>query len=91
MRISLPIASYHLLLSAFIEFMSRYPDIELDIDFSDQMVDLIDEGVDVAIRSGDLPDSRLMKRALPPVQLFLCASPEYLKRHPGLSESRYPR
>lgn len=81
LRISLPIASYHLFRAAFLAFMSQYPDIELDIDFSDQMVDLVDEGMDVAIRSGGLPDSRLMRRALPAVQLILCASPAYLERH----------
>jgi len=81
LRISLPIACYCLFRSAFLAFMSRFPDIELDIDFSDQMVDLIDEGVDIAIRSGELPDSRLMKRALPPVQQVICAAPDYLARH----------
>lgn len=81
LRISLPIASYHLFRSAFLAFMSHYPDIELDIDFSDQMVDLVDEGMDVAIRSGGLPDSRLMRRALPTVQMILCASPGYLEQH----------
>lgn len=81
LRISLPIASYHLFRSAFLAFMSLYPDIELDVDFSDLRVDLVDEGMDVAIRSGDLPDSRLMRSTLPPVQLILCASPAYLEKH----------
>jgi DNA-binding transcriptional LysR family regulator len=81
LRISLPIASYHLFQDGFLAFISKYPDIELDIDFSDQMVDLVDEGVDIAIRSGGLPDSRLMRRSLPTVQLILCASPAYLANH----------
>jgi DNA-binding transcriptional LysR family regulator len=81
LRVTLPIASYHLFQAAFLAFMSKYPEIELDIDFSDQMVDLIDEGMDVAIRSGGLPDSRLMRRSLPTVQLILCASPSYLAKH----------
>lgn len=81
LRITLPIASFQLFQSAFLAFMSLYPDIELDIDFSDQMVDLVEEGIDVAIRSGGLPDSRLMRRSLPSVQLVLCASPAYLERH----------
>ncbi len=54
--------------------------IELDLDFNDRIVDLIDEGVDVAIRSGQIPDSRIMMRALRPFQLLLCASPGYLER-----------
>lgn len=81
LRLSVPIVSYHLLLPVLPDFMARYPDIELDLDFNDRIVDLIEEGVDVAIRSGDLPDSRLMARALRPFQLLLCASPDYLERH----------
>ncbi|AMB85036.1 LysR family transcriptional regulator [Pseudomonas agarici] len=81
LRLSLPIASYHLFQSVLMAFMALYPDIELDIDFSDKLVDLIEEGFDVAIRSGDLPDSRLIRRSLPGVQLVLCAAPAYLERH----------
>lgn len=81
LRLSAPIVSYHLLLPALPDFVARYPEIELDLDFNDRIVDLIEEGVDVAIRSGDLPDSRLMARALRPFQLLLCASPAYLERH----------
>lgn len=81
LRLSSPIVSYHLLLPLLPEFTERYPEIELDLDFNDRIVDLIEEGVDVAIRSGDLPDSRLMARALRPFQLLLCASPAYLERH----------
>jgi len=81
LRVSTPIVSYHLLLPVLPEFMARYPEIEVDIDFNDRLVDLIDEGVDVAIRSGDLPDSRLMARSLRPFQMLLCAAPSYLERH----------
>jgi DNA-binding transcriptional LysR family regulator len=88
LRLSAPIVSYHLLLPVLPDFVARYPEIELDLDFNDRIVDLIEEGVDVAIRSGDLPDSRLMARALRPFQLLLCASPAYLQRH-GVPE--HPR
>ena len=81
LRVSVPIVTYHLLLPVLPEFMALYPEIELDVDFNDRVVDLIDEGVDVALRSGDLPDSRLMARALRPFQLLLCAAPGYLDRH----------
>ncbi|HEV7320589.1 MAG TPA: LysR substrate-binding domain-containing protein [Ensifer sp.] len=81
LRISVPIVSYHLLLPVLPEFVRRYPEVELDLDFNDRIVDLIDEEVDVAIRSGVLPDSRLMTRALRPFQLLLCAAPAYLDRH----------
>jgi DNA-binding transcriptional LysR family regulator len=81
LRISVPIIGYHLLLPLLPEFVARYSEIDLDLDFNDRIVDLIDEGVDVAIRSGDLPDTRLMTRALRPFQLLLCAAPAYLDRH----------
>lgn len=81
LRISVPIVSYHLLVPILPEFMERYPEIELDVDFNDRIVDLIDEEMDVAIRSGNLPDSRLISRPLRPFQLLLCAAPAYLERH----------
>jgi DNA-binding transcriptional LysR family regulator len=80
-RVSAPIVAYHLLLPVLAEFLSLYPEIELDLDFNDRIVDLIEEGVDVAVRSGQMPDSRIMMRALRPFQLLLCASPAYLERH----------
>lgn len=80
LKLSTPIVSYHFLLPLLPEFMALYPEIELDLDFNDRIVDLIEEGVDVAIRSGDLPDSRLMARTLRPFQMLLCASPGYLDR-----------
>lgn len=86
LRVSVPIVSYHFLLPVVPEFLARYPDVELDIDFNDRIVDMIEEGVDVAIRSGDLPDSRLMSRTLRPFQMLLCAAPSYLERH-GVPES----
>jgi len=81
LRVSTPIVTYHLLFPVLSEFMARYPEIELDIDFNDRIVDLIDEGVDIAIRSGDLPDSRLVARPLAPFRLLLCAAPSYIEQH----------
>ncbi len=57
LRISLPVIGYRLLLPALTAFSRLYPQVELDLDFSDRLVNLIDEGVDVAIRSGELADS----------------------------------
>lgn len=81
LRVSAPIVSYHFLLPVLPRFLARYPQIELDLDFNDRIVDMIDEGVDVAIRSGELPDSRLMARRLRPFQMLLCAAPSYLAQH----------
>ncbi|WP_460044501.1 LysR family transcriptional regulator [Pseudomonas sp. S2_H01] len=81
LRVSTPTVTYHLLLPILPEFLSRFPDIDLDIDFNDHMVDLIDMGVDVAIRSGPLSDSRFMSRPLRSVQMLICAAPAYLEAH----------
>lgn len=81
LRISMPAAGHRLLMPVLPAFRQAYPDIELDIDFSDRMVDLVDEGFDMVIRSGDLTDSRLHARHLCPFRFRLCASPAYFARH----------
>ena len=81
LRVSAPIVGHHFLLPVIPSFVARYPEVELDINFTDRNVDLIDEGIDVAIRSGELPDSRLVSRPLNAFRLLLCASPDYLARH----------
>ena len=63
------------------EFMSTYPDISLEVDFSDEIVDLIDRRFDVALRISSLADSTLLARRLCAVRLLLVGSPEYLERH----------
>ncbi|MDH0865043.1 LysR substrate-binding domain-containing protein [Mitsuaria sp. GD03876] len=80
LRVSVPIVTYHLLLPLLPEFLARYPEVELDVDFNDRVVDLIDEGVDLAIRSGDLPDSRMVSLPLRHFRFLICASPDYLAR-----------
>ena len=80
-RVSCPVIAYHFLVPVIPDFLERYPEIGLDLDFTDRIVDLVEEGVDVAIRSGELPDSRLMVRTLRPFRLLLCAAPAYLERH----------
>lgn len=77
LRVSLPLVS-HLVMPAVSAFMKRYPEIELDLDFTDRIVDIIEEGFDVVIRTGNLTDSRLMSRQLGTFQLQLVASPLYL-------------
>ncbi|WP_414148507.1 LysR family transcriptional regulator [Erwinia sp. BNK-24-b] len=60
-------------------FMAHYPEIELDLDFTDRLVDVIDEGFDVVIRGSLLRDSRLVSRPLGPYRTCLVAAPAYLK------------
>ncbi|MGY4495061.1 LysR family transcriptional regulator [Pseudomonas sp. TE3610] len=78
LRISLPALGYRMLLPILPEFTRRYPQIELDLDFSDRMVDVIAEGMDAVIRSGEVLDSRLKSRSLGQFRFMLVAAPDYL-------------
>ena len=80
LRISLPRYS-GLFEPAIGAFMQAYPAIELDLDFSDAMVNLVNEGYDVAVRTGELDDSGLTRRKLCTFRRLLVASPAYLARH----------
>jgi len=66
------------------EFSRRYPDIKLNITFSDDYVDIIEQGIDISIRSGSVSDSRLVARKLSPLDFIICASPAYLKQHEAI-------
>jgi DNA-binding transcriptional LysR family regulator len=63
------------------EFVEAHPAVLIDIDFSDRQVDLVAQGVDLAIRIAELRDSSLKARHICPIRLMLCASPAYLERH----------
>ena len=63
------------------EFMRSHPAVAIDIDFSDRQIDLVAQGVDLAIRIAELRDSSLKARRICPVRLMLCASPAYLEQH----------
>lgn len=79
-RISVPMQSA-LIMPVLAGFMRAYPEIELEVDTSDRMVDVIEEGFDAVIRTGTPLDSRLMSRKLGGYQLQLVASPTYLESH----------
>jgi DNA-binding transcriptional LysR family regulator len=81
LRIGLPVIGYRFLLPLLPEFRRLYPQVELDLDFNDRIVDVIASGLDAVIRSGMLPDSSLMSRRLGPFRFALCASPGYLQAH----------
>ena len=61
-------------------FLKQHPELNLDLNLNDHMTNLMDEGVDLGIRIGNLQDSSLIARRLAPSRLILCASPEYLQR-----------
>lgn len=64
-----------------IDFAKAHPDVKLDLDFSDRMVDLVAEGHDLAVRIGNLADSSLIARKLVEFPMTVCASPDFWARH----------
>ena len=70
-----------IIVPALPDFFARYPGIELEIGASDRPVNLVTEGVDCAIRVGELAESSLIARPLGQLPLINCASPDYLARH----------
>jgi DNA-binding transcriptional LysR family regulator len=62
------------------DFIAEHPVLLLDLNLSDRQLNLIEEGVDLAIRIGRLADSTLVARRLAPVRFVVCASPDYLQR-----------
>jgi DNA-binding transcriptional LysR family regulator len=70
------------------EYLDRYPETDVSCWFVDRMVNLIEEGIDVAVRIGELSDSNLLAVAVGRVDRVLCASPRYLTRHGRPREPR---
>lgn len=68
-------------------FARENPNVSLDISLSDRVVDLVDEGYDLAVRITNLPNSQLVSRKIATTQMVLCASPRYLTEH---GEPRHP-
>jgi len=80
LRISVPQLT-DLVMPVIHGFMHAYPEVDLDLDLSDRMVDIIEEGFDVVIRTGDQADSRLVSRKLATSRRVLVASNAYLDLH----------
>ena len=82
LKINLPVSYGRLyVLPLLPTFLEQYPDIQIDVSFSDQYVDMVNQGVDVAIRSGKLPDSRLVASKLSPMDFVICAAPSYIQQY----------
>ncbi|MBB3226540.1 DNA-binding transcriptional LysR family regulator [Luteibacter sp. Sphag1AF] len=79
LRISLPLVS-SLVLPLLADFMLAYPDVQLDLDFSDRLVDVVEEGFDAVVRTGKPADSRLTARQVGSFRLRLVGSPRYFER-----------
>ncbi|MFC4172235.1 substrate binding domain-containing protein [Microvirga sp. GCM10011540] len=71
----------HQLAAALPDFHASFPDIRLDLTLSDHVIDVIAEGVDVAVRIGAVKDERLGFRRIAEIRRVICASPAYLAQH----------
>ena len=81
LRLNIPVGFGRLHVTpALPEFLALYPEVQIDLDMTDAFIDLVEEGVDLAIRVGELQDSSLIARRLAPNHRVVCGSPDYLGR-----------
>jgi DNA-binding transcriptional LysR family regulator len=81
LRLTAPQGLGHNELSTLLaEFMDRYPDVTVSIDLSNHVVDMVGEGIDLAIRVGRIADSNVIVRKLRQMQFVVCAAPAYWER-----------
>jgi DNA-binding transcriptional LysR family regulator len=78
-RVSLPLAGM-LFMPTINKFMRSFPEVTIDLDFTDRLVDVIEEGFDAVVRTGDVADSRLMMRILGKFSHRVVGSKEYFAR-----------
>ncbi|MEO9135921.1 MAG: LysR family transcriptional regulator [Casimicrobiaceae bacterium] len=71
------------LTGAIADFRQQYPRLRFDIELSDRAIDLVDEGIDLAIRIGDIGSHALIGRRIGVSQMICCAAPSYLAEHPA--------
>ena len=79
LRVSFPLTGM-LLMPAVSAFMRAHPEITLDLDFTDRLVDVIEEGFDAVVRTGEVRDTRLMSRKLGAFRHRIVASPGYFEK-----------
>jgi DNA-binding transcriptional LysR family regulator len=81
LKIAAPLTFRLLHLTSVINaFNKEHPNLTIHLDFADRQIDMIEEGFDLAIRIAELKSSSHVARRLSPIQLILCASPDYLDR-----------
>jgi DNA-binding transcriptional LysR family regulator len=82
LRINAPVSFGSIyLLEHLAEFMKRFPEITLEVEFNDRMIDVVAEGYDVVIRAGQIQDSNLVARKFTASKIIVVASPEYIKNN----------
>ena len=86
-RISAPVGfGGHFLIRAVVDFLTLYPKTNVELRLTDDKLNLIDDGIDLAFRTGRLEDSTLIARKIGSTHRLLCAGPDYLARY-GMPES----
>jgi DNA-binding transcriptional LysR family regulator len=80
-RVTAPVAFGNTVASAVADYLSAYPDVSIDLVLNDREIDLLDEGFDLAIQAGPLPDSSLIARRLGAAPMIVCAAPSYISRY----------
>lgn len=81
LRISAPLSfGIHTLAHLLPAFRERYPQLRLDIDLTDRVVDLVHDGMDVALRIARSPSPNLIARKIAPIEMIICAAPSYLAK-----------
>jgi DNA-binding transcriptional LysR family regulator len=81
LRLNASVAIPSLIAPVIAEFVALYPDASIDMTMTDRMVDMVEEGFDLAIRNTPVADSSLIVRKIAPYRFVMCAAPEYLARH----------
>ncbi|MBZ5792210.1 LysR family transcriptional regulator [Burkholderia contaminans] len=81
-RVAAPYSLARRFLAALLgEFCDQQPGVTAELIVSDDMADIVEQRIDIAVRTGDLPDSGLVARRVADLQLVVCATPAYLRRH----------
>src|SRR5579863_3287202 len=89
LRVDVPVVfGRALLIPALPKFTARYPDLQLEVQFNDRVVDVISEEIDLVVRVGPVREPQLIARRVVSTRLLTCAAPEYLRTHgvPGAPE-----
>lgn len=81
LRLNTSVSLARLVTPLISDYVALYPEVVFELVMSDRMVDMVEEGFDLALRSGPLPDSSLKTRRLGVGRLALCAAPDYLAQH----------
>jgi len=82
LRVTAPVTfGTSLLIPALRQYRQRAPHVKIELVLTDNSLDIVEEGIDIAFRIGDIPDSRIIQRVLMPYRMVVCAAPDYVVEH----------